>query len=327
MKVTIKDIAKAAGVSHPTVSKALNGAPGVSEEIRKKIEKIAKQMNYVPNLAAKRLADRRTNSIGLIWPRLEGLFFYHLGLRLQKEAAGLGLDVILSLDDPPRALRAFHKHFVDQIVFWCAPNWTPSLEFMRQKELFHGQMLLMGGGRLEGTHRIGIDRKGAIYEAVRHLADYGHRKITFIGDSSEKLAGFTQGVLEQKLEYHSDYRIETKEGEPFPETRVAELLAKKDRPTAFIVDSQTYAFALIKLFKERNIRIPDDYSLIVYDDIPEMEGMDIPLTTVGPSVRQLAAEALAIVSGTGGWSGSLLADLEVGCELNVRRSTRRIETV
>ena len=76
--VTIKDIAIAAGVSHPTVSKALNNAPGVSDETRRKILKLAAQMNYTPNMAAKRLANKGNRSIGFIWPKAEGIFFYHL---------------------------------------------------------------------------------------------------------------------------------------------------------------------------------------------------------------------------------------------------------
>ncbi len=326
MKVTIKDIARAVGVSHPTVSKALNGAPGVSEEIRKKIISIAAQMNYIPNLAAKRLVDKQTNSIGLIWPKSDGLFFHHLSLQIQKEAAKRGLDVMISLADPPRGLRTFNEHFVDQIIFWCPPNWSPGTEFVIQKDLFRGRMLLMGGGSLEGTHRISVDRKGGLFDAVCYLAACGHRKITFVGDSSDKLHGFTKGVLEQRLEYHDDYVILTKEGEPFPERMVAELLANPDRPTAFVVDSQTYAFELLRLFRKRDIRIPEHFSLIVYDEIPEIEHMEVPLTTIGPSIHGLAVSALNIITEPYARGGEKWANIEIGCEMHIRKSVRTINT-
>ncbi|GAA3407318.1 LacI family DNA-binding transcriptional regulator [Paenibacillus hodogayensis] len=324
MKVTIKDIAREAGVSHPTVSKALNGAPGVSEDIRKKIVAIASRMNYVPNLAAKRLVDRKTNSIGLIWPKIEGLFFYHLGLQIQKEAANRGLDVIMSLAEPPEALRIFNEHFVDQIVFWCAPGWQPSVDFIKQRELFHGNMLLMGGGRMEQTHYIGVDRKSAVYEAVRYLADQGHRKLTFIGNRSDKLTGFTQGLLEFRLDYHERYFVPIEPGEAVTEDSMKELLDGDNRPTAFIVDSQTYAFELLKLFRKRKIRIPHDYSLVVYDDIPEMERMDVPLTTVGPSIDRLASSALDILTDRDGRGEKKWADIEIGCELHLRKSVKTL---
>lgn len=324
MKVTIKDIARAAGVSHPTVSKALNGSPGVSKAVRERIVSIAEQMNYIPNQAARRLADKKTQTIGLLWPKSEALFFHHLSLQIQQEAARRGLDVMISLADPPRGLRAFNEHFVDRIIFWCPPGWQPDMAFVKQKELFHGRMLLMGGGALKGAHRISVDRSGAIYEAVCYLAANGHRRITFVGDSSVKQLGFTRGVLEQRLDYHEHYVIAAKEGDPFPERRVAELLDSPHRPTAFIVDSQSYAFGLMKLFKDREIRMPGDYSLIVYDDIPEMERMEIAVTTVGPSIGKLAALALEIIAGKEGQDQDRMKDIEIKCELNVRKSTGRL---
>ncbi|MNI29739.1 HTH-type transcriptional repressor PurR [compost metagenome] len=162
---------------------------------------------------------------------------------------------------------------------------------------------------------------------MSYLAACGHRKITFIGDSSDKQLGFTRGVLEKRLDYHENYVIATNEGEPFPEQRVAALLANSLRPTAFIVDSQSYAFELIKLLKKLKVRIPDDYSLIVYDDIPEMERMEIPLTTVGPLIKKLASTAMEIISDKS-WLGSKAwADIEIKCELIVRKSTRQIEVI
>ncbi|TMV45665.1 LacI family transcriptional regulator [Paenibacillus mesophilus] len=325
MKVTIKDIAREAGVSHPTVSKALNGAPGVSEDIRKKIVAIADRLNYVPNLAAKRLVDRKTNSIGLIWPKIEGLFFYHLGLQIQKEAASRGLDVIMSLAEPPDALRIFNEHFVDEIVFWCPPGWLPSVEFIKQRELFHGNMLLMGGGRMEQTHYIGVNRKDAAYEAVRYLASQGHRKLTFLGNRSDKLTGFTQGLLELRLDYHDHYFVAIEPGDSVTEDKLIDLFESADRPTAFVVDSQTYAFELLKLFRKRKIRIPQDFSLVVYDDIPEMERMEVPLTTVGPSIYKLATAALDILTGRDGRGEGKYADVEIGCEMHIRKSVGRIQ--
>ncbi|CAN7654870.1 LacI family DNA-binding transcriptional regulator [Paenibacillus sp. LjRoot56] len=324
MKVTIKDIARAAGVSHPTVSKALNGSPGVSHAVRQRIVNIAEQMNYIPNQAARRLADKQTQTIGLLWPKSEALFFHHLSLQIQQEAARRGLDVMISLADPPRGLRAFNEHFVDRIIFWSPPGWQPDMAFIKQKELFQGRMLLMGGGTLEGTHRISVDRSGAIYESVCYLAAYGHRRITFVGDSYEKQLGFTRGILEQRLDYHEHYVIAAKEGDSFPEKRVADLLDSPDRPTAFIVDNQSYAFGLIKLFRDREIRMPDDYSLIVYDDIPEMERMEIPVTTIGPPIRKLAVLALEIMGSKEGQGQEDMADIEIKCEMNVRQSTGRI---
>lgn len=324
MKITIKDIAKMAGVSHPTVSKALNNEPGVNSETRSKILMIAQRMNYVPNLAAKRLADQKTNSIGLIWPQSEGLFFYHLCNSIQKEASKIGVNVIMSMANPALALRTFNEHFVDMVIAWLPPDWVPSIEFLKEKELFQGEMLVMGGGHMSDAHRISINRKSGLYSSVKYLAQIGHHKVIYIGEQNDKLVGFMQGILEIGLEYHPDYVLAVDDKYEVSEQKLMSLLSSEQRPTAFIVDCQGTLFMLIKILRRHQIRIPDDFSLIVYDDIPEMEVFDMPLTSVGPSIKRLVGEALDIFKKDSKISLKQWVDIEVIPELTVRQSTRAL---
>ena len=294
MKVTIKDIAKMAGVSHPTVSKALNNEPGVSEETQDKILKIARQVGYVPNLAAKSLAQHKTNSIGLIWPQNESLIFYHLCNEIQKEALKYGVNVLMSMSEISTAMRTFNQHFIDMVVAWLPPEWTPGIDFLKEREMFQGNMLIIGGGRMEGAHRIGIDRKTGILNLVKYLSGLGHKKIAFSGEQSDKMVGFMQGILEYGLEYRPEYMLCKQELRENQGRIFMDLLLSKDKPSAIISDSQKNTFIMIKLFRSNNIRIPDDFSLAAYDDIPEMEVIDIPLTTVGPSLNKLAVKVMEI---------------------------------
>lgn len=337
MRVTVKDIAKIAGVTQPTVSKALNNEPGVSEETRIRILEIAKELNYVPNLAARRLATRQSNCIGLIWPRTEGLFYYHLCNAIQREVAERGLTFLISVANPAVAVHTFNEHFVDRILFWQSTDWTPDLHFLKEMEAFQGELLLMGGASMEGAHRIDIDRKRGIYKAVEHLAKLGHRKITFIGMPSDKLNGFLQGMVEFRMEHHPDYLIQ-REGGKVPERNVLDMLSRPpgERPTAVILDSQGALFQMLKWLRKLRVGIPDDLSLIVYDDVPEMEDvLDVPLTVVGPSVKQLAATALDMLtgdflgkpenSGSGdSRSETRFAKVVIEPELIVRESTKSI---
>ncbi|GIP31850.1 LacI family DNA-binding transcriptional regulator [Paenibacillus sp. J2TS4] len=297
--VTIKDIAKVAGVTFATVSRALNNEPGVNANTRKRIMEIAREMNYVPNLAARRLTDRKSKSIGFIWPQQKGLFFYHLCNELQMEAVKRGYSILAAFTEPDHAIRMLNQHFVDRILFWAGPEWVPTLDFYKSKEQLQGQLLILGGGSLEGAHRIAIDRKGGIMKAVHHLADLGHKHIGFVGVESDKLIGFTLGLLEYHLEYNSNSIIITKNEHPFPEDQVLALLSKDspDRPSAFIVDSQGMLFQFIRVIRRQQLKIPDDLSLIVYDSIPEMEQLlDTPLSTVGPNVHELVMKSLDILT-------------------------------
>ncbi|GAA3406070.1 LacI family DNA-binding transcriptional regulator [Paenibacillus hodogayensis] len=303
MKVTIKDIARMAGVSHPTVSRALNDDPGVNEETRRRILQIAEELDYVPNLAARRLAERKSNCIGVIWPAIDSMLFYNLFIQIRNEAAKKGFSVLLSLDDPVKAMQTLNQQFVDHVIYWAGPDWVPSAEFLKQKQLFKGDMLLMGGGEEADTHLLKIDRRHGVNEAVKHLAALGHTQIGFIGETSDKLVGFTEGLVDCKLELRREYLIPVNtqpETEIFHNRTVSELLDDSNRPTAFVLEGQSVFFQMAKLLRQRKIRIPDELSLIVYDDVPELQMFEVPLTTIGPSLQALAELALAMLTGHSG---------------------------
>lgn len=321
--VTIKDIAQMAGVSFTTVSKALNGEPGVRAETRNKILAIANKLNYVPNLAARRLVDRKSDSIGLIWPNKSGLFLYHLFEQFQFQAEKAGYSVMVSMGDPAVAVQTFMKHFVDTIVLWPTAVNTP--EFIRARESFQGTMLMFNSSPSPYYHTVSIDRQEAIQQAVDHLAGLGHRKISFIGYNSEKITGFDRASKLLLLEDHPDRLIFTPKNAPESWNRVADMLCKtkSQRPTALIVDSYIAMFKLLKLCRMSNVRIPEDLSLIAYDDVPELDEMtDIAITTVGPNVEHLASAAMDIL--TRHPAEGEYHHVKVASQLAVRGTTRPV---
>jgi len=301
LRVTVKDIAKIAGVTQPTVSKALNNEPGVSEQTRMRILTIAKELNYVPNLAAKRLVQRKSDCIGLVWPSAGGLFHFRLSQEIQKEVTRRGYTFLISVADPAVAVHTFNDHFVDRILFWEGPGWVPSLDFIKEKESFQGKMVVMGGAKLEGAHRIQIDRQRGFYKAMKHLAELGHRKVSYIGYLNDKYSGFMQGMVEFRMEHHPDYFIRRDERSGLESE--AELLAmltrpKEERVTAIIVDSQGTLFRVQRCFRQLGIRIPEDMSLISYDNIPEMTTLlEVPITVIGPSIEHMVRTALDMLIG------------------------------
>lgn len=331
--VTIKDIAAAAGVSHPTVSKALNRAPGVSEKTRERILKIAQQMDYIPNMAARNLVNKKNRSIGLIWPDVEGLFYYHLCETLQKQANKRGINVFVSMSSSAYALRNFHEHFIDYVMCWNSPSWTPDEAFIREKELFRGQITVVGGGVTEGANLLPIDRSKGILKAVKYLADSGHRRIAFVGEETEKSIGYMRGVLDYSLEYHPSYMITSPNGFYYGsskrkemEARFTQLWNAPQRPTALIMDSQGSAFAMINTLLNLDIRIPQDLSIITYDDIPEFSIYPVQLDTVSPSIHgiiNLILDDYERFFSKGDVQSRTLATLVP--ELTIRQSTRKVE--
>jgi LacI family transcriptional regulator len=317
--VTIKDIAKAAGVTYVTVSRALNNNPGVSEKMRQRIMAIAEQMNYSPNMAAKRLVHRKTNCIGLIWPSVQGLFFYHLGVQIQQEGAKRGYRVILSTASPAESMLTFGQLLVDYVIVWAYSQ--PTVEFLKAVEQFQGDILWMGDEAIADSHCISIDRRKGLFEGVRHLAELGHRRIAFVGGVTDKLHGYTEGVASFRLDYDPQRIIHLNDtGLPH---KLAAVMNSAERPTAMVADSQAALFRVIKIFRQLAIRIPEDISMIVYDDIPELEIFEVSLTTVGPSIVKLAVLALDILTGEAKpEEGTRWIKKVAEAELIVRESTR-----
>lgn len=321
--VTIKDIAKAAGVTYVTVSRALNDSPSVSEKMKQRIRAIAEQMNYTPNMAARRLLNRKTNCIGLIWPAIQGLFFYHLGAQIQREGAKRGYRVILSMADPAESMRTFAQLFVDSVVVWT--HTTPDADFLKAVGQFQGDMLWLGDEGLAESHCIAINRRKGLFEGVRHLAGLGHRKIAFVGGVTDKLLGYAEGMAACKLDYDPQRIIHVHDKE-LPDKLIA-MMGGAERPTAIAADSQGALFRIIPVLRGLRLRVPDDISLLVYDDVPELEIFEVSLTTVGPSIAQLAVKAVDILTGAvKPEEGERWVKQVMDAELTVRQSTRAIRS-
>ncbi|MBD2861399.1 LacI family DNA-binding transcriptional regulator [Paenibacillus oceani] len=294
---TLKDIAHAAGVTTATVSRALNNEPGVKESTRLKIIGLAKEMNYVSSLSAKLKSESHLSSIGIIWSPPAGLFFNHLCNEIQQQASKRGHYTLVSFAPPDEAMRHFNDHHIENIVFWAGSGWTPSLGFLHEKQRFEGTMLVMGGASAENSHRLGIDRKEAIMKAVEHLAELGHKRIAYIGRSSDKFMGYTMGLLEHRLTYDPDYIINSL-SDPTAEQQVLRVLGKEAgfRPTAFIVDSHGVLIEFNHLIRKLGLRVPIDLSVVAYESIPEMTKLfEVPLTSIGPGIHQMAEQVISIL--------------------------------
>lgn len=320
---TIRDIAKAANVTISTVSKALNHEAGVSELTRQKIQAIAEQLNYVKLPSAKRTTDPSPKCIGLIWPQANGVSFPHTVSALEKEAGKLGYSVVISTALPDKALHYMNQLSIRHVVLWGLHNVMLTPDFLNERELYNGTLLSLGGVPLEQAHSITIDRQDAIHKAVRYLCELGHRSIIFIGIKNEKLIGYTLGMLDCKLEYRPELIVLASKYKPFPDELLLEALHNKAgmRPTAVIVESHGTLSRFARFAKTYGIRIPDDISVISYDNIPEMEEtLEVPLTTVGPDLESLARTTIEHLLSPGSEKDAFSA-VTLDMELVVRGST------
>lgn len=293
MGITIKDIAKIANVSYSTVSKALNDSPLVKDTTKKKIIDIAKELGYEPNFAAQRLVSKQTQVIGLIWPTIERVVLSTLVTEINNEFNKTSYSMILSVESAETALDTFKRFQVDGIILFedgvkitANQSTIPLLSYGVSKEVDVEYPI------------IDANHEQAMYLAVQHLYRLGHRKIAYIGDISshdfmqtEKHRGFLKALSHFHLPIHPENMIDTKGLDWFDGYAATKnRLKNRAYPTAIVGGSYEISNGIIRGIREQELRIPEQISVISYDNIPQMANTEIPLTCIGVPVDQLAAE-------------------------------------
>ena len=293
MSITIKDIAKIAGVSYSTVSKALNDSPLVKSDTKNRIVSIANEIGYKPNFAAQRLVSKQTKIIGLIWPTIERLVLSTLVTKISDEINKTPYSMILSVDQVQTSLDSFRRFQVDGIILFeenidvvVNPNSIPLLSYG------------VAGKEAANYPIIDANHGEAMYQAVKYLYSLDHIHIAYIGDFSptdpmqmQKYKGFIKAMKDFNLPVVEHNLINTSGLDWYDGyTATQKFLSLPDRPTAIVGGSYDISGGIIRGIKEANLDIPNDISIISYDNIPQMENMEIPLTSIGVPVDQLAVE-------------------------------------
>lgn len=292
MSVTIKDVAREAGVSYSTVSKALNNSPLVKEKTKKHIVAIAKKMGYQPNLVAKSLVSRRSKIIGVVWPRVERLVWSSLVTEVNNALAKHSYNLLISINPVPAAISVFNQFRADAILIFR--------EFVSKNQkvvpLLGVPLLYYGSPLFSCGPTVNVRREKAIYIAVEHLAHLGHKRIAYMGDltdtdptQAEKIKGFRKGITD--FGTMDDLEIQFNTGDNSPDAGyfyAKKLIASVHKPTAVVVASYGLTSGAMRAFSEAKIKIPEDLSIISYDNIPQMLSFDVPLTVVGASVENTA---------------------------------------
>jgi len=302
----IKDIAREAGVSTATVSHVINNTKYVSDETREKVQRAIEEFNYHPNAHAQMLALGRSNMIGLLVSDISNPFFPEIIKSIEAAvfAAGYNLILLNTNYEPERALdyvRRLLQMKVAGIILMIAEFDSSLIEEFKNKKtsvVFHD--LGVVGERMSNIildYAVGID------EAVRHLVSLGHSKIVHIAGSHEI---YSAGVRQQafvdamKKYFPEEADIKIYEGDfRFEGGRHAahQILSESELPTAIVVANDMMALGAMQEFKGAGLRIPQDISIVGFDDISFASLSEPALTTVcSPRVEigRRAFEALAL---------------------------------
>jgi LacI family transcriptional regulator len=300
MPATIRDVARVAGVSVATVSRALNGADNVLPETRERILAAARELRFTPSSAARSLITRRTDTIGALLPDLHGEYFSELIRGVDRAARARGLHLLVSsshgdADEAAAALRAMSGR-VDGLLVMSPHADADFLE--HNLPLGLPAVLLNTGHALPGHARFVVDNFGGAEAMARHLVGGGRKRIAFIGgpdgneEAAARLAGYRAGLkaggkagLKEAL-FEGDF---TEEGGWLAGRRIAR---SKPRPDAVFAANDMMAVGCLQALQEAGLRVPDDIALAGFDDIPIARYVAPSLTTIRVPIATLGSAAL-----------------------------------
>jgi DNA-binding LacI/PurR family transcriptional regulator len=326
---SIKDIARLARVSHPTVSRALQNSPLVNAQTAAKIRKIADEAGYRASAVARGLVTRRTRTIGLVVTTVADPFASEVVCGIEQTANDHGYSVFLadSNADPVRekkVVQALAERRVDGII--VTSSRVGALYLPLLKEMMVPIVLVNDQYPGAFVHSVMIANLDGMRAAAEHLIALGHRRIAYLGDQFgyqsdvERLAGYraaldAAGVPPMpELVVHGDGKAEA------AMTAMDKLLALDLPPTAVCCYNDMSALGAMRRIRMRGLRVPEDVSVAGFDDLFFASYTQPPLTTVRQPMRrmgQLAMENLfKLMSGE-----ESVEQIQVGAELIVREST------
>ena len=299
MATTIKDVARVAGVSVATVSRALNGRANVTAQTRERVLGVVAQLRFVPSSAAQSMITRRTHTVGALLPDLHGDYFSELirGIDLAARARGLHLLVSSSHGDATEAaaaLRAMNGRVDGLLVM--SPH--ASADFLWGNVPDDLPAVLMNTRVADGRYAsFAIDNHGGAFAMVRHLVERGHREIAFVAgpesnfEAHERLLGF-RAALAECLPGRAELVLQGDFTQASGHRAGSQVVALAHRPSAVFASNDMMAIGCLAALNEAGLHVPRDIALAGFDDIPIGRYIDPPLTTVRARITELGGLAL-----------------------------------
>lgn len=288
--MNIKKIAELANVSIATVSRVINNKPGVRAEIRTKVEQIIRQSDYRPNLMARGLVQKKSNVIGLMVPRFDGYYSERVEAILKVcHENGYGVMIASALKDYEDELDnlglLYEKH-VEGLIFFAA-HWTPELNAMIRK-ISERTPVVMVDQVIEELNIPSIlqDNYNGARQAVQHLIECGHRRIACISapssdpEGERRLEAFVDTMKEHNLPVEKRYIRQGLYSIESGCNEMEKLLAEPEKPTAVFTANDNMAIGAINCIIKQGLNVPDDISVVGFDDILISRHFNPSLTTV-----------------------------------------------
>lgn len=299
--VTMCDVARSAGVSPMTVSRVINGDAHVQETSRQRVQAAVKALGYMPNIAARGLAGARTMRIGLVYHNPSAAYLSALLVGCLNGACERGMQLVVELGEfGPESEAAIEKLVrtgVDAIILPPPLSDSPAL-IARLRELALPFAALAASTPPPGVSSFRIDDRAAAAAMTRHLLQLGHRRIAFIRGARDQTAsaareeGYRDALYEAGVAVEDGLIAEGNFSYASGMEAARVLLAAPSRPTAIFASNDDMAMAAIAEAHRRGLIVPDDLSVVGFDNTALATAVWPPLTTVSQPITEIAAAAV-----------------------------------
>ncbi|MFD3259855.1 LacI family DNA-binding transcriptional regulator [Paenibacillus lentus] len=309
MAVTIKDVARKAGVSPSTVSRVLSNHPRISTETSQKVKAIMEQLGYHPNIMAKSLVSKTTNSICIMLPKsaeelFSNYFFMELIRGIVTQASRLGYDVLISSganekEEVEGVSRLLNGRRVDGVILLYSRTEDPVIDFLHENG--HPFVLIGRSDQYSDILSVDTDNVQASYDATKHLISLGHERIGFVSGppelvvSKDRLKGYMKALADAGLESRPEWIVE---GEFLQESgyrAMSFFMNLPNRPTALVLIDDVVAFGILRGLHELNYKVPEDLCLVSFNNIPLSELSTPPLSSIDIGIYNLGYTASQVL--------------------------------
>ncbi|MBI3214987.1 MAG: LacI family DNA-binding transcriptional regulator [Mycobacterium sp.] len=326
-KPVMADVARLAGVSHQTVSRVINGSPSIRPATKARVEQAISELGYRPNTAARALVTRRSGIIGIVGTNsaLYGPSSIQRSVEEAARAAGYFSSMVPLAEVTQEALRDALDHLarqsVEAIVMIAAQEDALAVAHSADA----GLPLIVVEGDLSGRGlSVGVDQIAGARQATQHLIDLGHRAIDHVAgpltwtEAKGRRLGYEEAMRAAGLAARESL---VGDWTPARGHEIGCELARRGDATAVFVANDQMAIGVLHAFAQNGIRVPEDVSVVGFDDIPEAAYLNPALTTVRQDFKAVGQRAIELVIAT--LDGSATSVALLSPELIVRDSTAK----
>ena len=303
-RITIKDIAREAGVSAQTVSRAINDKGEIRPETRARILRIADQLGYRPNSVARSLATQRTQNIGLVVPDVSNPFFASVARGIQDAAHQNRYNVFLCNTDEnaereQSAIRSLEAQRVDGILL-CSSR-LPEAELLQLANRYQPLVLVNRCVAHPQTGCVLVDDARAMKQAVQYLIDLGHRRIGLLAgpakshSGQQRSLGYLQAMHEGGLDAPASWQIHCPPQVIGGRTAARTMLGRAPELTVLVAYNDLVAVGALQACADLNLRVPEDCAILGCDDVMLAALVSPPLTTIRIPTYELGQQAMALL--------------------------------